>query len=99
MDGHAIYIDRHEKIMFFQQILQFSPTDRQTDRPSYRDAIAASKNDPESMNFQGTPSLGFCFPCISNCVCVFLPYQCNALRTNGRTDRLTDGRINGWTKG
>jgi len=56
MDGHAIYVHGHAKnddfpidfAIFTKALPTDRPTDRQTDRrtdiPSYRDAIAASKN-------------------------------------------------------
>ena len=53
MDGHAIYLHRYAITMIFQWILRFlqkhnGPMERRTNRrmdiPSYRDAIAASKN-------------------------------------------------------
>ena len=55
MDRHAIYVHRHAKnndfpvdfAIFTKALRTNGPTDRRTDTPSYRDAIAASKNGPE----------------------------------------------------
>ena len=51
MDGHAIYMHGHAKnddfpidfAIFTKALPTDGPTDQQTDIPSYRDAIAASK--------------------------------------------------------
>ena len=51
MDGHAIVMHRHAKnndfsidfAIFTKAIRSDGPTDQQTDTPSYKDAIAASK--------------------------------------------------------